>query len=158
MNQSGGIFYHYLALRNSLRYWRSFRNSMKGFIMEAFFDERKLLIGPSGGYSFHPEVLNLLGKEDLILELDPIAKKVLDFKLKGRCQFIMEDQFVVSDDPVQSGKLTAKSLDSFGKDTIVFCNVLGQLPYQYPGRSDQYWQEYLNSIFKNLKSTFYCKW
>lgn len=155
MEQTGGIFYHYLALRNSLRYWRNYQGSIETFLSEALSCDKKLLVGPSGGYSLSKSHFSQITNKDIIAELDPVARLILKSKLKQNPQWIKHDLFKIGDEPEESASFSAGEFKRLGVERIVFCNMLGQLAYQYPGHSEQFWKNFLSKSLKKLQLDVY---
>ena len=155
MEQTGGIFYHYLALRNSVRYWRDYQVSIEAFLSEALDSQEKLLVGPSGGYSLSKCHFLQINSDDKIAELDPMARLLLKYKVKQKLDWINEDLFVIERDPSLSAKLSSTNFNHTVSKRMVFCNMLGQLAYQYPGYSEDYWLIFFNEFLAQLNAEIY---
>ncbi|MEC9282714.1 MAG: hypothetical protein VX642_08370 [Bdellovibrionota bacterium] len=155
MEQTGGIFYHYLAVRNSLRYWRNYQISIESFLTEALNCDKKILVGPSGGYSLSKSHFLQIQSEDIIAELDPLARLILKSKLGTKVNWVNQDLFKINEDPILSAKLSAEEFNSLNINRVIFCNMLGQLAYQYSGFTDLYWKLFLLNFLKNLNAEVY---
>lgn len=161
MEQTGGFFYHYLAARNSLRYWRNYRRQIKDFLSLALAADHKLLVGPSAGYCFSQEHKPLLGAQDCYLDVDPLARPLFQMRWGKKARWIGEDFLCIHSDPVFSAHQAVQKLMSLQASRILFCNLLGQLAYRYPNQTSEYWQQYIHTVFTQCPVTtfsFHDRW
>ena len=134
LNPSGGLVYHISALRHRNVKWKKYRENIENWLMSWPVREGDLLlIGPSAGYSLSSTFLSQYRKVDAI-DLDPIARKLFyrqHRKYMNDLQWHQKDAF----NPINglwNPEGLQVTLSQFPNHTILFCNILGQLPLLYP--------------------------
>ncbi len=123
---AGGLVYHARALRFRDGLWAPFRDALAEWLAEhlAVVDEL-ILVGPSGGHCLPVAQLARFARL-LVLEPDPIARRILALRLQpARIAFEHRDLLV---EPLLSGR---PGLDTVMRQrphsAVLFCNLLGQL-------------------------------
>ncbi|MFK8137904.1 MAG: hypothetical protein AB8E15_06065 [Bdellovibrionales bacterium] len=121
MNHTGGFFYHYLALRNSGRRWMPYQAKMSQLLSKIPVkpSEHLILVGPSGGYSLSREFL-MKFKSITVFEPDSMGKSIFYWRLNLKNVRWIPSKFDSSQ--IQSSR---------DETTILFCNCLGQMKFQY---------------------------
>ncbi len=77
-NLTGGVLYHYLALKHRNHLWNPFKSSLSRFINGLSTDSNKLvLIGPSGGYCLPQKFITKLNKIEAF-DPDLLAKIIFN--------------------------------------------------------------------------------
>lgn len=120
ISTSGGLVYHWRALRHRRRLWQRFRATLAGWLDGWRPPTRRLLlIGPSAGHTLD---LRWLARFDRLcaIEPDPLARCWLARRTGRRLVFSSSDP--LAEDP---------PLDSIAREfpdtAVLFCNLLGQL-------------------------------
>ena len=123
---SGGLVYHARALRYRNGLWAPFREALADWLRQhlAVADEL-ILVGPSGGHCLPIAHLSRFGRV-LVLEPDPLARRILALRLRGaRLHFEHRDLLV---QPLLTGR---PGLDALLRQrpqaAVLFCNLLGQV-------------------------------
>lgn len=118
-SKSGGLFYHYLALKYKNSLWSCYKKNLNKLIIDLKFPTEKIiLVGPSGGYALDADWVNQFS-EVLVAEPDGLALKILSKKIKD---------FKAIESPVSLDILNCKKFSKHAKThTFIFCNLLGQL-------------------------------
>lgn len=118
---SGGLPYHWRALRYRKRLWRPFIELTQRWLEEWQVAEDKLLIvGPSAGYTLPLHWLARFRHID-ILEPDPLARWLLHRRFPGiRFHSGEIDCFASSAGP-------AALREAYPKSAVLFSNVIGQV-------------------------------
>ena len=130
---SGGLVWHWRALRARNTLWRPFRENLAEWL-EAWRPaaSRLILVGPSAGWTL-PASLLARFDEVVALEPDPLARALLRHRFAGaRLVFSRLDLFA------PGGLAALRQL--FPGHALLFCNVLGQLS---PEPGAQAWCETL---------------
>jgi hypothetical protein len=110
---SGGLRYHWTALRRRNDAWLPHRRSVRTFLSEwAPRASKLILVGPSAGYSLPSEFLAPF-QQVLVIEPDPLARRLLTQRFEIGFQW------------VRSPKELTLQLDR--SYAVLFCNMLGQL-------------------------------
>lgn len=140
---SGGLVYHWRALKNGRR-WRTFRRDVAQWL--DFWDcskEHLVLIGPSGGHTLPTKWLRSFQKIDAY-DLDPLAK--FFFQLRHRhpaLTFHQKDMFW------REGRLSLapmqEVLAEHPRASVLFCNVLGQVLLERPAE-ESHWYQFLKEL------------
>jgi hypothetical protein len=133
--------YHIRAYRYSKQLWGSHLQGVAQFLSGLKPTSRLILIGPSGGYSLPQSFLEQF-EVIQVIEPDPLARLILLLRfwfIRERFEFYLK-------------KLDFESLDfldGFEPETasILFCNVLGQVPV----KSEAAFQRTLRARLQNLK-------
>lgn len=117
------FFYHLRNLKYAKRYWSNHFEGVRQLI-KAWNPKRSdelLLFGPSAGYSLPLDFVQRF-KSVTAVEPDPIARILFENRFKIKPKWIKHK--------INFGK--AKDLEPFKdfKGTLLFCNVLGQIPIQ----------------------------
>lgn len=118
---SGGIVYHWRALRNLDRLWSSHLDQTRAFLEEWAPQSKTIyLIGPSGGYSVPKEWLKRFTKI-IAFEPDPSARIIFQIRNRIRTEWISKP-FDFLD--LKEGKIQFEP-----GSAILFCNLLGQIHF-----------------------------
>lgn len=129
---SGGVFYHYLGFRYSSNLWRPARDfiseQLKTFL--SYQQQNVLLVGPSASYLLDERVLKSIPHLNCV-DIDPLAQVLFQRRHTLKCNWIKQNVFSNKAQKLDIG-VTEKFLISHSQSTIVFCNILGQLPFLYP--------------------------
>lgn len=115
LHPSGGLVYHWRALRHADGRWRPYRLAVAGWL-EAWKPpaEHLLLLGPSGGYALTPAFLAGFRRITAV-EPDPLARLILTRRLPG-LPLAWE---VAAGDPLLA-------VQRHPRAAVLFCNLLGQ--------------------------------
>lgn len=151
---SGGLFYHYLALRFSRKLWRPFRADVASWLSSWNPAANELIVfGSSAGYSLPEEFLNRFARV-IAVEPDPIARMLLKKRFpRAKIEF-ENDRELLSPIPKDylgsTSKFAIEKLASFlnrhPNAAVLFSNVLGQLPLEFPHLSDDIFANHLIAI------------
>lgn len=131
LTPTGGAFYHKKA-QQFAAHWTEYKVHVEAFLTQ--WDcgtDTLLLIGPSGGYSLPSEFLNQF-KTIHAFDIDPAAKN--QFFIQHNCDHLTwhnKDAFGVEAQRISTQAL-AKILNQYPLASVLFCNVLGQLPLAAP--------------------------
>lgn len=125
---SGGWIYHLRAMRSRAR-WRNFSEDLERWL----FSWRKpggtlLLVGPSGGYTLSTKWLR--GFDEIhAFDIDPLASWFFHLRHPGvQVKFHRQDLFWREDR--LSTAAVESAIQNHPKASVLFCNVLGQLPLE----------------------------
>lgn len=153
LSASGGLIYHWRALRFSRQLWRSYQDSTAVWL-EGWRPQAKnlVLIGASGGYALNKEFLARFEKIGVV-DPDPWAKKVFRFRFAPlKISWSATNYF-------KAGRFRTLSRD-FPDSAFLFSNILGQLPLMgidLLGPLRDEWRAFLNesewASFHDLWST-----
>lgn len=131
-NKTGGIGYHYLALRFRHNLWQDYLNFIEEFLFSIrWFSPSKpkklLLLGPSAGYTLPTRWLKEFS-EILAIDLDPLAPFLFK-RIHGSLPIIwtMENFFSDSSNAWRIDRLLGLR-QSFPDHLWFFTNLIGQLP------------------------------
>lgn len=126
MNVTGGLVYHWRALKYSSSLWKSYHKNIAEWLAEwPQKNERLLLVGPSAGYSLTNEFLSRY-KKIVVNELDSCARYLFKKKFyKSDIDFIKTDLLGTTRDLVPDQFITY--INSNLSCDILFANVLGQI-------------------------------
>lgn len=137
LNPAGGLRYHWRAFRRRRR-WDGFRQQIGRWLGEWSPDATTLLlVGPSAGYCLPFAWLNRFRGIDA-LEPDPVARLLFSYRfprLRARLRWHERDYLAPGEDGFAPDRLDALARD-FPARAILFCNVLGQIPFLYPDAVD----------------------
>lgn len=152
MNQTGGFFYHYLGLRNSMRYWKSFQEHIESVLekIQIKENERIAWIGVSGAYSLPKLLLRERLLKDHFIDIDPFAKWVFNFRIGYSENWSAENYLKIDIDPTKSAAESAEALNQMAVDKIIFCNILGQLPLFSIEKPKSYWIRYHQVLLDSI--------
>lgn len=152
MNQTGGFFYHYLAFRNSARYWKPFKDQISIFLENELKDStiRNLWIGPSAGYSLPPNLMRGRVLQDKFVDIDVLAKVLFSAKFGSPNYWDTRSVFQFTNDPHESAHLSTEKLGFKEVERLVFCNILGQLPLLHTQATSEYWESFYSCLLENL--------
>lgn len=115
LHRSGGLIYHWRALRHGNGAWRPYRAVVADWL-RAWRPptEHLLLLGPSGGYSLTREFLAAFRRVTAV-EPDPLARLILGRRFAG-----LDLHWETPDaDPLQPALRHPEA-------AVLFCNLLGQ--------------------------------
>ncbi len=136
---SGGLVYHARAWRFRDGLWSPFRDALAEWLVQhlAVTDEL-ILVGPSGGHCLPLAHLSRFGRL-LVLEPDPLARRILGLRLQSaRLDFEHRDLLV---EPLLGGR---SGLDTVLRQrpnaAVLFCNLLGQLHFGFSDEAQQQFQ------------------
>lgn len=158
MPPSGGLSYHYLALRFSRTLWRPFRGDVARWLAEWAPRSRELVIfGSSAGYSLPAGFLARFERV-IIVEPDPLARLLLRRRFP-RARFEFSSRFsggrdllapIPESEPGSTAKKAVEKLKTFLGEypnaAVLFANVIGQLPLEFPHLSDELFASHLVAI------------
>lgn len=140
--RSGGLFYHYLALKYRNTLWSPFKIQIKNWLPNT--NKTNLVwIGSSSGYCVDQDWVCRF-KQIYVYEIDPIARFILKRRFKDK-NLILNSMDILK---VQSD-INKESWDP-QNTFILFSNVLGQLPLENTKDTD--WRSY----FEGLKERLSC--
>jgi len=120
-HHSGGVIYHWRALRNQYDLWHPHVKQTRAFIEEWNPQSKSLtLIGPSGGYSLPKAWIK---KFDSITAYEPdwLARKIFEIRMGFKPNWITE--------PFDFEKLKNGELTIPKSSAILFSNLLGQINF-----------------------------
>lgn len=156
---SGGLFYHYLALRFSRSLWQPFRSDVTRWLSEWSPHARELIIfGSSAGYSLPAEFLSRFDRV-ITVEPDAIARLLLQRRFPNTKFEFTPDRNLLSPIPeTEQGSTSKKAvenlrdfLEKYPNAAVLFSNVLGQLPLEFPHLNDELFASHLISIRATVK-------
>ncbi len=156
LNPSGGIVYHKLAWNYRKVLWRPFHHWIQNELKS--WDPPKdqlFLLGPSAGYSLDPEFLARF-KKLIISEPDPLAR----FLLKRRfpdSQIEWDNKDYLFRDKVFRPEGLLELRESYPQTGILFCNILGQLPFLVPNSQHYHLRlkEVLQKVFEGPAASYH---
>ncbi len=156
---SGGFFYHYLALRFSRSLWQNFCQDVSRWLEAWNPSSAELIIfGSSAGYSLPKIFLNRFTRV-IVVEPDPLARMLLKRRFpKAKFEFEVDrsllaplpKDFVGSSSKAAVEKLS-RFLSKYPNAAVLFANVLGQLPHEFPHLSDEVFSSHLIAIRSSVK-------
>jgi hypothetical protein len=118
VSESGGLVYHLRQLRFGRR-WVPFREVVHGWLERWNPSaEQLVVVGPSAGWTLPLPWLRRF-RRLVALEPDPLARQLLAWRLRSRCEFVALD--VLGD----GGPAALR--DAFPRAAVLFANVLGQV-------------------------------
>jgi hypothetical protein len=139
LSPAGGAVYHLRALRFGRALWAPFQRALAGWLDDwSPGSDRLLLVGPSAGYCLQDRFLARF-RDVIVLEPDPIARWLLARRLAGtpRVHTCADDLLVGG--LLGAGRDIVDLLDAEPKRAVLFCNVLGQVPFLVPDDSFEPW-------------------
>jgi len=152
-NAAGGLKYHFKAAQNSKKLWAPFREKISTLLMQWQKQNTKqlhnelLLIGPSAAYCVDSAFFSSYESIKAI-DVDPLA--ALFFKLRHRpvsVKFHLQNLFINDERPFQN------LLEQNPNASVLFCNILGQLPLIFAEQKNtallEYWKTHLPRLLKN---------
>ena len=126
--QAGGLFYHLRAQFHSRSLWNSFRTHLQKSLTQKTppHVQTAILVGASGGYCLTTTYLSQF-KKIIVVDPDPYAQ----FFFKRRfptisVQWLQQDAFNFQE---ASFKLLQELYQREQQAVLIFCNVLGQVPF-----------------------------
>lgn len=135
ISPSGGLAYHWRALRHRDRLWRPFRRTVAGWLADWAPPCRRLvLIGPSAGHTLPVGWLGGFAEVEAY-EPDPLARWWLARRARHPALRFSPLDVLATDPPL------APLAKPDRQTAILFCNVLGQCPPPGGGR----WHRHLAS-------------
>ena len=154
-NISGGLTYHYTAMKYEKKLWQDFNNSISYWLEQWPFDKKEiLLIAPSAGYSLNS---SFLSQFDNIIYNDPdsIAFRIFKHKYKKSIKSIQRDKtnyFNFNNN--KEFEFNKNLFDERYKNTpILICNFVGQIPLLF---NDKTWQpQFLNLLCDKKFATYF---
>lgn len=156
---SGGLFYHYLAFRFSRTLWQPFRQDVARWLNSWNpVADQLILFGSSAGYSLPEAFINKF-KRIVAVEPDPIARLLFRKRFPLAKVEFENDRDLLAPIPKDysgsSSKLAVDRLNEFlsrhPNAAILFSNVLGQLPLEFPHLSDEIFASHLVAVRSVLK-------
>lgn len=118
---SGGVVYHFRALRNLKALWSDHLAHTRAFLEEWNPQSNSLvLIGPSGGYSLPKKWLQKFSSITAY-EPDAIARKIFELRNGIKPHWITE--------PFHFDRLPSGGITFPENSAILFCNLLGQIDF-----------------------------
>jgi hypothetical protein len=156
---SGGLFYHYLALRFSKTLWGPFKEDVAYWLRLWNPKSKSLVIfGSSAGYSIQRDFLQRFERV-ICVEPDPLARLLFKRRFSNaRIEFIADTNLLA---PVPEGAKGSTSkrvlqrlhefLQRYPDAAVLFANVLGQLPLEFPHLNDQLFASHLVAVRAAVK-------
>lgn len=153
--KAGGLLYHLRAKKCAQGLWQPFRTHLETALENLTSDKitTAILVGPSGGYCLTSKYLSRFKK---VIAIDPDPRAERQFKkihqnipiewLKYEAFGFGQNQFQLLDQLYNANP---------NKTVIIFCNVLGQIPYlkSSPFTEDslelRIWQSELRKFLQN---------
>ena len=121
-NLAGGLTYHLRAVRYRTSLWVPFRAEVSRWLNSWPVEpegQELLLIGPSGGHCLDVKWLSRW-KRIFIVEPDPVAKRILEFRIKGpKLSWVPVPGFTLPEYRTLFSEIRGAS--------VLFSNVLGQV-------------------------------
>ncbi len=130
---SGGLVYHFTAMRYGRSAWKPFRDQVAVWLNSWRTPPSQLVIvGPSGGYCLNKEFLKRF-ESIVLVETDPIAPWMFRMRhsLRKGCLTDRCNYFLPKDSETSQGGLDL-FFDRYKNSAILFSNVIGQLSYEEP--------------------------
>ncbi|MGE3974180.1 MAG: hypothetical protein AB7F59_06615 [Bdellovibrionales bacterium] len=155
-NLSGGLPYHFKALRYSHSLWYNFRYQLKDWLNDWRPQaDQLILVGPSAGY-FLPDTFLSQFREIIVLDPDPTARILFKYQHPAISikEWIHEDLLCHWKNGVCDWEPFAKTLERFPHAAILFCNVLGQMPLIYKDKIKKHetaFSQWQKKIVETLK-------
>lgn len=148
MNQTGGIFYHYLALRNSLKYWRPYQAAIDSFLHSFDWSDQEInyWIGTSGGYSLPKSLVRDRLSRDYFCDPEFLAEMMFSYRHGKARNWVTNTGFDFSIPQESAVAKLAKDAKSKGVTRLIFCNILGQLSLLNKKLAPSYWESVLSDI------------
>lgn len=134
LNPTGGIWYHYLALKYARKCWMPFKQELQKVLSQwQPQSEYLVIVGASGGYCLTEDFLKRFRKIETI-EPDPIARWIFNRRFKN-----LKKNVTFNAHPVFNPLFSLEGLDQFFSSytdaTLLFSNLLGQLRLLAPDDS-----------------------
>lgn len=157
MPPSGGLFYHYLAMRFSRTLWTRFRTDVANWLAEWSPPSTELVVfGSSAGYSLPDGFLERFERV-VIVEPDPLARVLLRRRFPlAQLEFASDRSLLAPDSETEFKALKSRErralaklnrfLSRYPKAAVLFSNVLGQLPLEFPHLDDELFASHLIAI------------
>jgi len=159
---SGGLVYHLRALRYRQTLWQPFCGALEGWLTRHLrVEDELILVGPSAGHCLPRELLGR-ARSLLVLEPDPVARRLLALKLAPQRFHAEARDLLVA--PLLSGRSGLDAvLARWPRATVLFCNVLGQLHFGLKDEQEQQLQtEFRRRILPALQgrgwASFHDRW
>jgi hypothetical protein len=130
LTPSGGLVYHFRALRYGSGLWAPFRANLADWLATTKLGcaDELLLIGPSAGHCLPLAWLARFERLTL-LEPDPVARGLLALRLPQRNIETEPRDLVLA--PLLSGAAALDAvLERRPRAAVLFCNMLGQLHFE----------------------------
>ncbi|MCM2280287.1 MAG: hypothetical protein NDI61_00415 [Bdellovibrionaceae bacterium] len=164
---SGGIFYHYLAMRFSRTLWRDFRAEVDHWLTNWLSNSlttwsphahELIIFGSSAGYSLSTTFLEKFNRV-IVVEPDPLARLLLRRRFPQVWWEFTADRNLLAPIPENApGSASKRALDQlhtflkrYPDAAVLFSNVLGQLPLEFPHLSDELFASHLIAIRAAVK-------
>lgn len=124
---TGGLVYHARACRYRDGLWAPFRAALAEWLARCLPpSEELILVGPSGGYCLPLAQLSRY-RRLVALEPDPLARRILQLRLSPARLAVEHRDFLL--EPLLSGGRGLDTvLEGRPRASVLFCNLLGQLP------------------------------
>ena len=141
---SGGLIYHWRALRNQ-RHWYEFRKDVEEWLHDwPQFANELILIGPSAGYTLTTAWLKKFTRISAY-DVDPLAGMLFRLKHPGlNIRFHNEDLFWTDDEGYTTNTLR-EILKQNPSAAVLMSNVVGQLLLEHPVK-DREWSRFLHGL------------
>ena len=143
LSPAGGAVYHLRALRFGRLLWTPFQRALADWLDD--WDpgsDRLLLVGPSAGYCLGDRFLARF-RDVLVLEPDPIARWLLARRLARlgtpHVRSCADDLLIGG--LAGAGRDVADLLEEEPGRAVLFCNVLGQVPFLLPDDAFEPWAD-----------------
>jgi hypothetical protein len=141
LQPSGGLVYHWRALRFREGLWAEFRHGIAVWLARRLPPSDELvLVGPSAGHCL-PLAQLARFRRLLVLEPDPLARRWLRYGLGERPRVVVEPRDLLVA-PLLSGAAGLDAvLERRPHAAVLFCNVLGQLHFEMSDEQQRAWQD-----------------
>lgn len=130
---SGGAQYHLSAIRFQNSLWRAFREDVSRWMNDWSPSNQILIIfGSSGGWTIPKDFVSRF-KKVIVVEPDPIARKIFSFRFRSKTKLIFNADYQILPwfqnlDDQAAGSNFQSFLDGEPEAAILFSNILGQIP------------------------------
>ena len=141
LSPAGGAVYHLRALRFGRLLWTPFQRALADWLDDWNpGSDRLLLVGPSAGYCLRDRFLARF-RDVLVLEPDPVARWLLARRLAGMPRVHTRADDLLVGGLLDAGRDLADLLDAEPARAVLFCNVLGQVPFLLPDDAFAPWAD-----------------
>jgi hypothetical protein len=149
LTSTGGLSYHYLALKYARSRWSQHRDQLERHLSEwPHFCYDLILIGPSGGYSLPVGFLKSF-RHIYVYDPDPIAKRIFAWRFQNVPHTWSHSPILFT--PGLDSKVGLDALKAHHPHAaLLFCNILGQ----WPLLNSQLQPEETNEFALTLTQTF----
>jgi hypothetical protein len=145
LSRSGGLAYHFAAWRHG-HLWADHQAATAQFLGAWQTSEQKLvLVGTSAGYSLSNALFERFS-EVRASEPDPVARRLFRRRFPEVQIQWLDDDFVSPRNGAMSVAGLTELRALFADHAVLFCNILGQLPFLFAEASGEGFARYLGEI------------